>query len=317
MKSGILAVSAVLFGLGFQSSATLAPVKVDSAKTVDRAVAYILQKGDAWIQERKCVSCHMIPGMVWSLSEVHPDEIPSVKDFGLRYRKVVEWTLKDALRSFPGSEGMGQILMADLDRNGVAETRPRMVSFARTLLQKQAADGSWAPWGQTPEQKRSTKEGREAVTMWAILALEKALGKEASRAIARGRTTLTGPEGKQSSEWHVLRYQVALQFKESSVANDQLQIILRAQNDDGGWGWVHGKESDAIATGQTLYALSFGRKDQVRSAATKAIGFLNSTQLTDGSWSVKGTLAHRQTVVIPTSVYWGTTWAVIGLSRWD
>ena len=45
----------------------------------------------------------------------------------------------------------------------------------------------------------------------------------------------------------------------------------------------------------------------------RAQRFLIDTQRDDGSWAVQGTKANKKDRIEETAVYWGTTWAVIGL----
>ncbi|HIF00684.1 MAG TPA: hypothetical protein EYG03_16900 [Planctomycetes bacterium] len=93
-----------------------------------------------------------------------------------------------------------------------------------------------------------------------------------------------------------------------------IDTLLREQNEDGGWGWIRNQESDALATGQVLYALStHSRESEVTRAVERARTFLVSTQKPDGSWAVKGTKKNKQDKIQETATYWGTCWAVIGL----
>jgi squalene-hopene/tetraprenyl-beta-curcumene cyclase len=318
MRIGRIARPLLAAGLLLPAALALRPKPIaspaESAQpAIDRAVAYVLAKGDAWIAERKCVSCHMIPGMVWSLAEARGGK-PNAALPDSRYRALVDWTLKDSLSEYPGNEGLAQLMVADLAAGDKAADA-RMNEFAAMLIARQSRDGSWSPGGQTPEQKRAVPEGKEAVTMWAILALDRVLGSRADDAIRRGRESLKFAGAKRSAEWASLRLQVALTFGETTAAAEQLARILDSQNADGGWGWILGQESDAIATGQTLYTLSLVPSAKIRPAIDRARRFLIRTQCADGAWQVKGTLAQHQTVVMPTSMFWGTTWAIIGLAR--
>jgi len=64
-----------------------------------------------------------------------------------------------------------------------------------------------------------------------------------------------------------------------------------------------------------LYALT---RDGLTSDHQAIVGgrhFLIRTQQAGGSWPVKGTKKNKATQVEPTSTYWGTCWAVIGLAE--
>ena len=40
----------------------------DVTKAVQKALPYLWEEGERWIDERGCVSCHQVPLMVWSLN---------------------------------------------------------------------------------------------------------------------------------------------------------------------------------------------------------------------------------------------------------
>jgi len=64
--------------------------------------------------------------------------------------------------------------------------------------------------------------------------------------------------------------------------------LLREQHADGGWGQLAGLESDAYATGQSLFALmEGGGMPSENPAVRQGINFLLSTQLADGTWHVR------------------------------
>ena len=65
------------------------------------------------------------------------------------------------------------------------------------------------------------------------------------------------------------------------------KTIISLQRQDGGWSQRTGLESDAYATGQTLFALAEAGELSPRDAAyQKGVQYLLSTQHADGSWYV-------------------------------
>jgi prenyltransferase beta subunit len=151
--------------------------------------------------------------------------------------------------------------------------------------------------------------------MWAALALDQELGEKAKPAVDRAQVFISTPRPRHSNEWFAARFLFANRFGEKEVAEKMIELLRRAQNEDGGWGWLNGMESDAIATGQSLYALSFAPKEKAEQLIARGRAFLQKTQREDGSWNVKGTLTEHKDQVLFTSVFWGTNWAVIGLCR--
>lgn len=119
-----------------------------------------------------------------------------------------------------------------------------------------------------------------------------------------------------------------------------LKTLLKEQKADGGWSWRRNHaESDALTTGQCLYALSIvgGNDESIR----KAWRFLLATQITQGqtpvpkddkvrpywhrlvqpadnSWLTPSDAGNDKPggeLVEDIFNYWGTCWAVIGLAR--
>jgi squalene cyclase len=91
--------------------------------------------------------------------------------------------------------------------------------------------------------------------------------------------------------------------------------ILSAQQPDGGWGWLRADPSDAFGTGVSVYALSQVGVPNSHPAIEKAWRFLIETQCDDGSWIVNGTKNSTKSKPHPFSSFWGSTWALLGLSH--
>ena len=88
------------------------------------------------------------------------------------------------------------------------------------------------------------------------------------------------------------------------------------QLDDGGWGWNLDEASNALATGMAFYALSKAKPTKLNSnSIIKDRDFLVSTQNNNGSWRVNRTKINKRDAPIETSIYWGATWALLGLSE--
>ena len=120
----------------------------------------------------------------------------------------------------------------------------------------------------------------------------------------------------KSTEWFLARYMLAKELGQRDVQAATIANLLKFQQDNGGWGWNLDESSDALATGMALYALSQVAPDAViESAIAKAQKFLATTQLENGSWKVNGTKSNKRDTPIETSIFWGTSWAVLGLAE--
>ena len=71
------------------------------------------------------------------------------------------------------------------------------------------------------------------------------------------------------------------------ITNEARQKILETQRADGGWAQLPHMQSDAYATGMTLFTLQRIRVPTSHPAYQRGIRFLLKTQCEDGSWLVK------------------------------
>jgi squalene-hopene/tetraprenyl-beta-curcumene cyclase len=293
-----------------------APASPDVARDIaQRSLPFIQAKGVAWIEKRNCTSCHQVPSMLWSLNSAARAGLDlDRKDLAERIAWAVDWhhwpqsSSASIEQVHKGNADTMVFLLLGRDRS--AEKDADWVrDFQTYVLKNQQANGSWSPQGQLPSGKRPARETVEVSTMWTLLALESygsdagidpAVRKHADDFLA------TAQPGK-STEWYVLK--VLLQPGSEPLRAD----LLKQQHSDGGWGWLTADPSDAFATGQALYALARGGLEPSAEPIQRAITFLKSTQQPDGSWEVPSTRASDKNDVIPTSRFWGTSWAVVGL----
>ncbi len=291
---------------------------VEIARSVRKALPYLEREGVAWMEKRGCVSCHQIPFMVWSLS------VASQAGFDIDAAKLRQWRTWstdvvnfvkpeqkkdiDRAKTMSGNiDTMAAMLLA-VDDDPSSEWRQ---SFSAGLAANQNDDGSWKSCGQLPAQKRPTRETSSVTAAWTLLALT-AQGHDQFDADAALRT-IDATTAAKSTEWWAARLLLADRLNENRKTEFQ-SALLERQNDDGGWGWITGDTSDALATGMAIYALRVTSEGaNVDNALTRATSFLIDTQQEDGSWKVSGTKKSTQTKSTPTSSYWGTAWTVIGL----
>lgn len=287
-------------------------VHADPAKAID----YLKTEGKRWMDQRGCASCHQVPAMLWSLhsAEQHglpvaSDELQQWNEWSINPTNFVKPSQKEGLdieSTLAGNIDTMAALMLAIPAETDAAWRDR---FAEKLCSEQADDGSWKACGQLPLQKRPAKETTRATTLWVTLALLRHQSKafDVAKAIDFADA---GPRAT-STEWFAVRLLVAAELDIESTMDFRNQL-LALQNADGGWGWMTDQASDALATGITLYALAeTGQTSSVE--ISKAREFLLSTQQKEGHWKVPGTKGSANGKPTPTSNYWGTAWAVVGL----
>jgi hypothetical protein len=295
--------------------APAAPMIEQARQTIARSIPFLEKEGVAWIKSKKCISCHRVSFMVWGLDEARQSRISiDEKKLGDWDR----WSLANAGEN--GVEGMGQMIMARQRLGADEKTREALKQLGEKMLAQQKPAGFWDAGGQLPAQKRPKRETIEVSTMWTILALaelEQRTGANTKLAKSREKALAWVKDAKPgiSNEWHAVRLLVEKRYGEPKRVDTMLDELLKSQQADGGWAWLRGDKSDALATGQVLYALTVLGRPRSDPVIQRAWKFLIDTQGKDGSWQVNGTKENGKTEPHPTSNYWGTAWATIGLSR--
>ena len=302
-------------------------ISVDAAnhqeKAVAKALSYLQQSGREWKENRGCVSCHQIPPMLWAMSlakEAGHDQFEqegmSLADWNqwstdvVNFVKPAQKETCDELEAMTGNiDTMAGLLLAIHATEG-SPWRDRMAGH---LVKEQTDDGTWNPCGQLPAQRRASNETRLATTLWVAVCLLKE-GKPFRKDPINELLANVGRT--QSTEILALRLLLSDSF---SSLNPELALkdLLVAQNDDGGWGWLHGEPSDALGTSFAVYAIETfaGRSDQPEAskAAKRGADFLLSSQQPNGGWLVPGTKKAAKGRKTQTANDWGTAWAVIAL----
>lgn len=314
----MFAFSSLLLTLSIGALPEAQPTPAQVRETVQRSIPFIEEKGLWWIEEKKCVTCHRVGNMVWSLEAAKQSGF-EVSD---RLAEWKQWSIESSLAEndkgkitgLGNQEGVAQLLLSrDQSDNADEQTETRK-KLAGLLLEEQLPDGSWKAGGQLPFQKRPAAETNAVSTMWLTLALLAEGKNEASAPTITNALKFiqASPSGK-SVEWYAVRLLLAVQTGETEVRDQLVKQLRSQQHADGGWGWMLADDSDALGTGLALYALVSAGVERQAPAIKGAQQFLVSTQRDDGSWPVRGTKEKKKTSVQETTVYWGTTWAVIGL----
>jgi len=276
---------------------------------VERSLPWIEKRGTEWIQEKKCASCHEVTFMLWS----HREALE--RGLAVDSKKLDEWTrwAWDSSLAPPakgGERGGGLDTMAQLilARGGAIGVEKSAGELEGLILSLQNPGGFWKAGGQLPAQRRPPEETNESSTRWVLLALQ-SVGPEneaRKRAREKAETWLAGRNPGKSVE--PLALSVLM-----NPSEERLKELLARQNEDGGWAFLSGQTSDALATGQVLYVLGGLGVNVDPPPVRRAWGFLLRTQRDDGSWKVPSTKAQPKNDLMSSD--WGTAWAAIGLLR--
>lgn len=291
---------------------------------VQTSLKYLDERGQWWLDTKKCVSCHRTAFVPWVLK--------SASDRGLdvSIADLTRWqtaNLKD-----PGGkgnlEGLSQLILglvpeAIAGDDESAEEASEYGEFAQLLIDNQQPDGSWKAGGQLPRQKRPEAETLLVSTAWNLLALESLKpAKDRQQAVAGARDFLLKAvaadpaKSPKSIEWYALQVALHSSSEDAAQRADAVRQLLDLQNDDGGWGWMMGEASHAMTTGLAIYFLqrsSSAAEPQIVGATQKATDWILATQQADGSWPSTGTKANAKDKVTETATYWSSAWAVLGV----
>lgn len=305
-----------------------APLETEIRQTIEKSLPFIEEKGLYWIEKKKCVSCHRVSFMTWSLSSA------ARRGFDVDLAKVNEWIDWSIEKGIPkpdgdkpvatkNADGLSQQLLARVEYP-LDEARNKAWSkYVELVTAAQSADGSWKPAGQLPGQKRKLEETTDVSAVWHILALTGELATESDatrketlkKSVDAAMKKFTARKEAASTEWYVVRLLLALEMGDDPAAAAATRELLAIQKPNGSWGWLKSDPGDALATGMAMYALVRSTEATTRTehAIQSATRFLIETQRDDGSWAVKGTKEKKKAKVEETAVYWGTTWAAIAL----
>lgn len=294
---------------------------VQARTAIERSLEFIEREGLAWMEGRvpiqhgnSCVSCHHVGFAVWGLREARRQGIERA---GTRIEELRDRAARSLMPGACEAASCAPLVLAWADAGAAAAAE--LHALAVQLTGKQAADGHWPAQGQFPTQRRPIEESDAVMTMWTVLALdslgvaEESIGE--SRAAAE-RWVRARPRG-ESTEWLVTRLLVEHRSGEGAASGSVARQLVARQNPDGGWPWRPGQASDAMSTGQAVYALALVGGEVAREPVHRAVGWLLSAQEADGTWVTASELVSSRPSTGKDYVYtyWGTAWAAIGLAR--
>ncbi len=327
---GITAVTA----LASASSNGQEPIVSDAAikAAIEKSLPYIEEKGRWWMEKKDCMSCHRTAFMAWSHAEA------SYAGLSIDRAKVdswIDWCNDDLFKPVPEKDrkydgelsiarnlsGGAQMLALAKNWQTTETQKAKQKKIVDMLLKGQQKNGSWTPSGQLPMQKRELGETTQVITIWNALALHNISTQKhidldyVEDAISLAAKFTSTYDGGKSSEWMAIRALLSHELQEVENSKSYRGLVFDAQNEDGGWGWIAGEQSDILATAQVLYAMLEMKLPSNDPRLQRAIHFILSKQREHGFWKVNGTKTKSKSRATETANYWGTCWAAIALSK--
>jgi len=309
---------------------TGAPVLARTREVIQRGIDFLQADAIKWRKERGCATCHHGTLTVWALSEAKEQGFPVDE---LELAKFITWTKSGRVPALdavqdprPGWRLVSQpaVYLATMSHNLPILSRDELHRVSVHLARHQEADGGFElpPHANAPPPVFF--ESRESVALFALLAWEPYVASDpkatAENKAAREKTAAWLSKTKPTDTTQTVALRLLLDVRTDAPEakrNLRLDALLKRQNPDGGWSQENGLGSDAYATGQALYALSFARVPGDRPEVQRSIAYLVSTQRQDGSWAVTPRnypeVDWKRTGLAMN--YFGSAWAELGLVR--
>lgn len=300
-----------------------------SAGRVEQSVAaglgFLTETGVVWVRERKCASCHHTPELLWPMHEARNHGL-SIDEAALAEVRTASFHADNRGRLFADTgapepakafsvPGM-YLALAELPAApGDAEVKAMLSRIAADLVTWQQPDGSW----KNPMTRPPLADTNEMTTLQCLLALSSPWLADDTAAEAiktsrdRGLAWLAAnpiTEAPQHDVFRIMLYQRL--GRPIEEIKPFVERILSRQRSDGGWGQTAELASDALATGQSLYALRLAGVDAQSPAIDRGRAYLVNTQEADGSWIMHSRGGNKNLKPIG---YVGASWATLGLIR--
>lgn len=303
-----------------------------SAGRVEQSLAaglsYLTETGVVWVREKKCASCHHTPELLWTMHEARNQGI-AIDEAALAEVRTASFHADNRGKLFAdtgapdpaqaakmfSTPGMYLALAEMPAAPGDPEVKAMMSRIAADLVQWQQTDGSWKNLMSRPP----LADTNEMTTMQCVLALfspwlaDDAAREAINASRERGLAWLAANPVTDAPQHDVFRILLLLRLgKPADEIKPFVERIVSRQRADGGWGQTAELSSDALATGQSLYALRLAGVDLQSPAIDRGRAYLVNTQEADGSWIMHSRGGNKNLKPIG---YVGTSWATLGLIR--
>jgi N-acyl-D-amino-acid deacylase len=306
----------------------LAPNQTAVREAVERGLPVVEKAAANYPKHRQCFSCHHQTLPMLAMATARDRKLATDADLFKAQADFTHKSFKERIEPMKEGKGVGGMSMTvgyglwtlDLADWKPDETTEAMVTF---LLKNQKDDGHWTFQTSRPPMEDSNVTSTVLATYGMQKFATESQRESVDAAIDRAKkwldaASLDSQEDRVMSLWgrHLLKFQT----EKIRAARER---VLAAQRDDGGWPQLATMESDAYATGQTLYVLHATGLPATDPAFQRGVEFLRKTQSDDGSWRVETRSkpiqvffdngdphGEHQFISIP-----ATSWAVAALAR--
>ena len=285
-------------------------------KAAQQGLGFLTRASQAWTEEHKCFGCH-VQGVTMEALAVG---MHHQYDVGLQEIDATAKALELGVTAggrVTGAAFEGQA-WARYDTWINANHGDQLLAYAQELTTVQAQDGSVPD----DDARLPVTGGTMHTTYQAMQTWRQAFARTADDKWLTPMRKAEGYLARQSADWstnsdvylqHVnfaLLGLVAAGTGPGEASAQRLQkILLARQHADGGWG-LTSDGSDALATGQTLYALRLAGHGDGEAAIDRGTAWLLQHQGKDGAWRTITSSQHG-------AEKGEAMWAVLGLVAMD
>jgi hypothetical protein len=283
--------------------------QVDPRALVERSLPFLEKEATAWVEARKCATCHHVPMMIWTHHAarqrgfaVNESALLNLETLALeQYLGHPQLTPTGQDQGFlEKGLGPGTIYLTLGLKASAEPPKEALQRFVDNFAKLQNDDGSWP----TKENGPPIIDGTDSITMLVLLATD---GDTKTR--QRALKWLKSAPERAETQSLALRALVAHRSGDREEAGRYVARLGELQQTSGGWSQTKDLPCDAVATGQALMAIGAvgGSPEMVR----LAWNYLASTQQPDGSWAVHTRNPNTKSDNVIS--YFGTAWATLGL----
>ena len=271
---------------------TSGPDSAQLRATVDRGIQVVQKAAANYPKNRNCFSCHhqTLPMLAMVATR---DRNIAIDDELLKSQ--AEFTHKsfqeriEPMREGKGIGGMAMTVAYGLWTLALVDWKPdetteAMVTF---LIKTQKDDGRWVFQTSRPPMEASYV----TCTVLSAYYLQKFASdsqrESAGAAVAKALSWLDSANVESGEDRVFLLWGLHLLGAEKDQIQTARERLLTAQRDDGRWAQLDDMESDAYATGQSMYVLQATGLAVSDATYQRGVAYLLKTQLDDGSWRVE------------------------------
>jgi hypothetical protein len=258
-----------------------------------RAVAFLSREVPRWARQNHCYSCHNNGDAAQALYQAAEAGFEVAEDVLV---DTTRWLKHPGGWEHNGGEGpfsdkrLARVVfsaaVSTAVSTGAIKERSFLLEAAERLAGDQAPDGSWPLEGEEGVGSPATY-GQPLATLVARQTLFTAGRDRHQAAIARADRWLLRLEIETVGDASVALLALAEAPAHANPARRKLGVDLlrRAQTDDGGWGPRLAAPPESFDTALALWALcTCGDSDEVRTMLRRGRAFLVAQQRGDGSW---------------------------------